>query len=249
VQFCRFAKLVEQLGAHVVLSIQRDLRGVLRSLGPSIEVVDEDSERPADFQSPLASVPHALNLSLSDIPADVPYLFGNPDRVRHWRERLGETGYKVGICWQGSSNKIDLGRSIPLQHFAPLAQVPGVRLISLQKGYGTEQLATLPPQVQVEVPVDGMGPEALQDLVAVMSNLNLVITSDTLVAHLAGALAIPTWIALKQAPDWRWMLEREDSPWYPTAHLYRQKRSGDWDGVFAEIRRDLSSVTGKVAQA
>jgi tetratricopeptide (TPR) repeat protein len=241
VQFCRFAKLVEQLGAHVVLSIQRDLRGVLRSLGPSIEVVDEDSERPADFQSPLASVPHALNLSLNDIPADVPYLFGNPDRVRHWRERLGETGYKVGICWQGSRNKIDLGRSIPLQHFAALAQVPGVRLISLQKGYGTEQLATLPPQVQVEVPIDGMGPEALQDLVAVMSNLNLVITSDTLVTHLAGALAIPTWIALKHAPDWRWMLEREDSPWYPTARLYRQKRSGDWGGVLAEIRQALLS--------
>jgi ADP-heptose:LPS heptosyltransferase len=85
--------------------------------------------------------------------------------------------------------------------------------------------------------------------VALMSNLNLVITSDTLVAHLAGALGIPTWIALKQAPDWRWMLEREDSPWYPTARLYRQKRSGDWNGVLTEIRRDLSSVTGKVTQA
>jgi ADP-heptose:LPS heptosyltransferase len=242
VQFCRFAKLVEQLGARVVLSIQRDLRAVLRSLSPSIEIVDEDSERTdVDFQSPLASVPHALNLLLSDIPADVPYLFGNPDRVRHWRERLGETGYKVGICWQGSRNKIDLGRSIPLQHFATLAQVPGVHLISLQKGYGTEQLATLPPHVHVEVPVDGMGPDALEDLAALMTNLNLVITSDTLVAHLAGALGIPTWIALKQAPDWRWMLEREDSPWYPTAHLYRQKRGGDWDGVFAEIRRALSA--------
>jgi tetratricopeptide (TPR) repeat protein len=241
VQFCRFAKLVEQLGARVVLSIQRDLRGVLRSLGPSIEVVDEDSEQPADFQSPLAGVPHALNLSLSDIPADAPYLFGNPDRVRYWRERLGETGYKVGICWQGSRNKIDLGRSIPLQHFAALAQIPGVRLISLQKGYGTEQLASLPPLVQVETPIDGMGPDALEDLAALMTNLNLVITSDTLVAHLAGALGIPTWIALKHAPDWRWMLEREDSPWYPTARLYRQKRSGDWGGVLAEIRQALLS--------
>lgn len=249
VQFCRFAKVVEQLGARVVLSIQRDLRGVLRSLSPSIEVVDEDSEWPADFQSPLASVPHALDLSLSDIPADVPYLSGDPDRIRHWRARLGENGYKVGICWQGSRNKIDLGRSIPLQHFTVLAQVPGVRLVSLQKGYGTEQLATLPPHVHVEVPVEGMGPDALEDLVALISNLNLVITSDTLVAHLAGALAIPTWIALKQAPDWRWMLEREDSPWYPAARLYRQKLSGDWDGVFSEIRHALLTATGKESQA
>jgi tetratricopeptide (TPR) repeat protein len=244
VQFCRFAKVVEQLGARPVLSVQRDLREVLRSLGPSIEVVDEDDERPADFQCPLASVVQALNLSLSDIPAAVPYLSGDPARIRHWRARLGDDGYKVGICWQGSRNKIDLGRSIPLQQFAALAQIPGVRLISLQKGYGTEQLASLPPQLQVEVPVEGMGPEALLDLVAVISNLNLVLTSDTLVAHLAGALAVPTWIALKQAPDWRWMLEREDSPWYPTVRLFRQLRSGDWGGVLADMRAALLSARG-----
>lgn len=243
VQFCRLAKLVEQLGARVVLSIPKDLCGVLRSLGSSIEVIDEDcTGTEADYQSPLASVPNALDLK--DIPAEVPYLSADPERIRRWRKQLGDGGYKVGICWQGSRNKIDLGRSIPLAQFAGLAQIPGVRLISLQKGYGAEQLQALPPHLKVEAPAAGMGSEALQDLAALMANLDLVVTSDTLVAHLAGALGIPTWIALKYAPDWRWLLDREDSPWYPTARLFRQTRVGDWDAVFERIREALVSRVG-----
>jgi ADP-heptose:LPS heptosyltransferase len=213
---------------------------VLRSLSKSITVTGQGSRPPeVDYRSPLTSVPHALGLT--DVPGEVPYLSADPERIQRWRKQLGDGGYKVGICWQGSRNKIDLGRSIPLLQFAGLAKIPGVRLISLQKGYGAEQLQGLPGHLKVEVPADGMGSEALQDLAALMATLDLVVTSDTLVAHLAGALGIPVWIALKYAPDWRWMLERENSPWYPTARLFRQTRAGDWGGVFDRVSDALIS--------
>src|SRR6185295_3448928 len=132
-------------------------------------------------------------------------------------------------------------RSIPLAEFVPLARVPGVRLISLQKTDGLDQLSALPSGVAIETLGDDFdaGPDAFIDCAAVMSTLDLIITSDTAAAHLAGALGCPTWLVLKHIPDWRWQLDREDSPWYPTMRLFRQPSDGDWRGAFSRVEEEL----------
>jgi hypothetical protein len=185
------------------------------------------------------SLPGILKTTLTTVPARIPYLFLKPALVEPWRNRLIELdGVRVGITWQGNpAFRTDRFRSIPLRCFAPLAQLPGARLISLQKGAGTEQLA----EVQDLFPVTELGSrwEDFADTAAVMSSLDLVIACDTAVAHLAGALGVPLWLALPFASDWRWLLDRCDSPWYPTMRLFRQRGRGDWQGVFQEIEKAL----------
>jgi hypothetical protein len=244
IQFCRYATLLQQRGAHVVLSVQSQLYRLLRTIGPTIEIVAEGAEGPAtDYHCPLLSLPAAFGTTIDSIPASLPYLSAEPQRVMCWRQRLGAEGFKVGICWQGSTGKVDVGRSFPLATLHPLSTIPGVRLISLQKHLGCEQLHTLPAAMQLEVLGDEFdpGPDAFLDTAAVMQSLDLIVTSDTVIAHLSGALARPTWVALKQVPDWRWLLERTDSPWYPTLRLFRQKHAGDWTGVGADLHRALVS--------
>ncbi len=242
IQFCRYARLAQQLGARVLLEVQPVLRRLLRTLSPAVEIVaDLELAAGADYHCPLLSLPMAFRTNIETIPADVPYLAAEPDRVAHWRHRLGAGGYRIGICWQGSTGLVDAGRSFPLAMFRPLAAIPGVRLISLQTHCGTEQLQALPPAMTVEtLGADfDLGPDAFIERAAVMQHLHLVITCDTAVAHLAGALARPTWVVLKRTPDWRWLLERDDSPWYPTHRLFRQRSTGDWHGVFADIHSEL----------
>ncbi|HEY2840447.1 MAG TPA: DUF6165 family protein, partial [Pirellulales bacterium] len=195
-----------------------------------------------DFFIPMASLPNRLGITDRNVPQQVPYVFPDPDRVEHWRAALHPiSGFKVGICWQGSRTyDDDFLRSFPLSHFAPLAEVPSVRLISLQKGFGEEQIAANRDRVPVTI-LDGLdetgGP--LVDTAAVMQHLDLVITCNSAIAHLAGALGVPTWIALSTAAEWHWPRDRSDSPWYPTVRLFRQKTFGDWAGVFAEMREAL----------
>jgi tetratricopeptide (TPR) repeat protein len=244
VQFCRYAKLLEARGARVILAVQETLCTLLRGLGPHIEVIGSSQiPRDYDFHCPLLSLPRALGTRLDSIPAGVPYLRPDPVRVSKWREWLGMEGRLIGIRWQGSTGRADAGRSFPVRHFERLARIPGVRLISLQKGVGVEQLLES-RNWQVEdlgSDFEPPGPDAFLDVVAVMELLELVISSDTSIAHLAGALGRPTWLALKHVPDWRWMLDREDSPWYPTMRLFRQPRPGEWGSVFdrmySEIRK------------
>jgi hypothetical protein len=164
--------------------------------------------------------------------------------IARWKERIGEHGFKVGIAWHGNPKTLDVSKFIALQEFAPLAAIPGVRLISLQYRDGLDQLARLPADVSIEALGDDFnrGPDGFVDTAAVMSSLDLVITCDTSIAHLAGALARPTWIGLKQVPDWRWMLERDDSPWYPTVRLFRQPQAGAWAPVFARMAPELRSM-------
>ncbi len=198
-----------------------------------------------DFQCALMSLPHRLNTVLSSIPNKVPYLAAEEELVARWKERIGEHGFKIGIAWQGNPQApIDQGRSIPLAEFVPLSGLPGVRLISLQKHHGLDQLARLPSDCKIETLGDDFdnGPDAFVDTAAVMESLDLIITSDTSIAHLAGALGRPTWVALKYLPEWRWMLDRDDSPWYPTMRLFRQSERGDWRLVFAAIERELRSL-------
>jgi hypothetical protein len=198
-----------------------------------------------DFHMPLMSLPAALRMSEAAIPADVPYLRAEPERAAAWRERLGQNGFKIGVAWQGRPGvAIDRGRSIPLRCFRPLARLPGLRLISLQKNHGVDQIENLPEGFAVEtLGADfDAGSDAFLDTAAVMEDLDLVITSDTAIAHLAGALGRPVWLVLRHMPDWRWQLMREDSPWYPTARLFRQRRAGEWDEVFERVARELERV-------
>jgi hypothetical protein len=163
-----------------------------------------------------------------------------------WLKRIGAQGFKIGVVWQGNSDpEADQARSMPLTALAPLAGIAGVRLISLQKGFGEEQLSNLPASFRIET-LDAnfdAGPDAFVDTAAVMTCLDLVVTCDTSVAHLAGALAVPVWVALKSDAEWRWMTGRSDSPWYPTMRLFRQTRRGVWSDVFEAMAEELAQLT------
>jgi tetratricopeptide (TPR) repeat protein len=244
IQFIRYAPIVKRHGAAVIVECQKPLVGLLEGCAGVDRLVGQGDDLPAfDVHAPLLSVPGILKTSLVDIPVGIPYLFAKPALVEFWRKRLAELdGFKVGIAWQGSpAYRGDRFRSIPLRCFAALAQIPGVRLISLQKGAGVEQLAEvcdLFAVTDLSAELDERsGP--FMDTAAVMKSLDLVITSDTASAHLAGALGAAVWVALPLAPDWRWLLDRCDSPWYPTMRLFRQTKLGDWQGVFQEIAKAL----------
>jgi hypothetical protein len=154
---------------------------------------------------------------------------------------------KVGIAWQGNPGyAADSQRSMPLEHFVPLSNCPGVRLYSLQKYHGCDQLALLAERL----PIVDLGPSldldaAFVDTAAVMVTLDLVITSDSAMAHLAGALGVKVWVALPYVPDWRWLLDLDDSPWYPTMRLFRQSQPGDWPGVFERIAHELNKLSAQ----
>lgn len=240
-QFCRYAVQVRALGARVVMEAPASLGPLLRGLEGVDEWVYAGQTLPAfDLHCPLLSLPLALGTRVQTIPAQVPYLHAQPERVARWAQRLGPQGFKVGICWQGSTKAVDLGRSFPVTQFEGLSRIAGVRLISLHRGAGETQLAHLPPGMQVETLGDGLDRDgAFLDTAAVMKLCDLVITSDTAVAHLAGALGVQVWLALKHVPEWRWMLGREDSPWYPTMRLFRQRARGDWRSVFEAIEAEV----------
>ncbi len=239
IQFSRYARMAVSLGARIILGVQDPLVRLMKSLGPDI-VVTGWATAPSHIDQHifLLSMPLAFGTVAETIPADIHYLRAEPKRIQYWKQRIGTEGFKVGIAWQGNIHSpADAGRSFPLTAFAGLAAIPGVRLISLQKNNGTEQLHSLPARMQVEVLVEDFdaGSDAFVDTAAVMECLDLVVTSDSAIAHLAGALGRPVWVALQHVSDWRWQLERSDSPWYPTMRLFRQNTRGDWRSVFAAI--------------
>src|SRR5438067_1959538 len=161
---------------------------------------------------PIIVARRCFGTTLESVPNNVPYVLAEPELVTRWRERIGSQGLKVGICWQGNPlGRIDKGRSVPLREFRALARVPDVRLISLQRKHGLEQLANPPDGMRVEtLGAFDEGTDAFVDSAAIMQNRDLIITSDTSVAHVAGALGRPCWVALKHTPDWRWMVKRSD---------------------------------------
>jgi tetratricopeptide (TPR) repeat protein len=242
--FIRYAPLVKQRGGTVIVECQPQLTRLLGSLGGIDFLLSSGDPLPRmDMQAPLGSLPAIFNTTLSTIPAAVPYLFADQALVEHWRKRLMLLGgFKVGIAWQGNpAYAADRQRSIPLKYFAPLAAVEGVQLISLQKWQGADQLETIAsmfPVVELGAIDEASG--AFMDTAAIMRNLDLVVCSDSAVAHLAGALGVPVWLALPVIPDWRWLLKREDSPWYPTMRLFRQIRDQRWPGVFDRLADALA---------
>ncbi|MCI0457583.1 MAG: tetratricopeptide repeat-containing glycosyltransferase family protein [Gemmataceae bacterium] len=238
--FIRYAPLVQARGGRVLVACPALLIPLLSRCRGIDRLLPQEGPLPSfDVYAPLLSLPRLFGTTQATVPAQVPYLFTDPALCTHWREQLpGRQAFTIGIAWQGSPNYHgDRQRSIPLVQFAPLAALPGVQLVSLQKGLGTEQLQGVAGQF----PVLDLGSQldktsgAFAETAAVMQNLDLVITADTAIGHLAGALGVPVWVALPFAPDWRWPLHWEDSPWYPTVRLFRQKEWGHWPEVFARM--------------
>ena len=245
IQFARYVPLLARMGASVTLAVQPRLIPLLSSLSACSRVVAAGGVHgPFDFQCSLHSLPHGFSTTVATIPAEVPYVAADAALVAHWRERIGPDGLKIGISWQGSlTYQADKGRSIPLREFAPLAAVPGVRLISLQRGFGTEQIADVDFGSRIE-PLDERFDQAgaFVDSAALMTVIDLIVSSDTSIPHLAGALARPLFIALRRVPDWRWFLDGDDCPWYPTARLFRQRTMGDWTEVFSRIAAEVRLI-------
>ena len=243
IQFARFLPALTQRGAKLTFLCHPNLMRLFAPLAADFEIVPLiEGGRRFDFQCALMSLPYRLKTT--DLHAEAPYLAAEPALISRWRDRIGARGLKVGLCWQGNpKGKIDQGRSIPLANYAPLASVPNVRLISLQRTHGLDQLQRLPAGMTVETLGDfDTGDDAFVDTAAIMECLDLVITSDTAIPHLAGALGRPAWVALKHVPDWRWMLERSDSPWYRSLKLFRQPASGDWDSVTTAMAEALKGL-------
>ena len=251
IQFCRYLPLLAAQGVSVVFEVMPSLKALLRTLPPAISLVGRGEPLPpVDFYCPLLSLPLAFNTRLDTIPTQVPYLTAELQRTARWMQRLGALrGLRVGVAWQGNLAVEKLiwarGRSIPLTALEPLARLPGVQLVSLQKGPGLEQLRNVPfAERIIDLSADlDRGPDAFLDTAAVVAGLDLVISSDTSVAHLAGALGRPVWTVLAASPEWRWGLERSDSPWYPTMRLFRQTTDGDWNTVVATIAEALQELS------
>lgn len=237
IQFSRYLPCLAELGAEVTFLCRKSMHRLLRSLNCPIRLVDAlDPGATFVAQSALMSLPRGFQTTLDTIPARVPYLYAEPDRVAKWGDRIGSDGFRIGICWSGNAHS-NLQRSIPLASFAPLAAIPGVRLVGLKKDQGPLEVETKGHRFVVES-LGGdfdAGPDSFIDCAAVMASLDLVVTSDTSVAHLAGALGRPVLLALRYAADWRWLRDRDDSPWYPTMRLFRQARKGDWEEVLERI--------------
>ena len=249
-QFIRFAPLLRAYAERVVFSCPRPLMSLFADSGLVDEVVpiefDSDSLSPDAVWLPLMSIPGVLGLAENSFSRTVPFLPVDPHRCSFWRERLWQGSTRaspdvlIGLNWQGNpehEKTTSRGRSIPLQAFEPLASLPGVRFISLQKGYGSEQLQTCSFRhrfVDCQDAIDAAWD--FEDAAALMACCQVVISSDTSAAHLAGAICAPVWMPLKRIPEWRWGIEGSTTPWYPTARLFRQQQDGDWSGPVAEMR-------------
>ncbi len=246
-QFTRYVPLVARRGGRVALECQPRLKHFFEGRGEVAAVIGRGEPLPEfDLHAPLLSLPRILGTTLKTIPSQAGYIAARADLAERWKAKLPPPGgLRVGLCWQGNKNyPSDHARSIPLEKFRPLLEAPGASFVSLQKGYGEEQIARAGLAGRIADPSAEMdaGPDAFADTAAIIHNLDLVVTSDTAVAHLAGAMGKPVWTLLAFVPDWRWMLEREDSPWYPTMRLFRQRRPGDWEGVMARAKEALAGL-------
>ncbi|MGE4014010.1 MAG: tetratricopeptide repeat protein, partial [Alphaproteobacteria bacterium] len=245
VQFVRYLPMLKARGAKILFRAHAALLPLLRDLGAidrllPIEGQAEFDER-IDFHAPLLDLPHLFATTLETVPAEIPYLRVDPARVAAWRAAIPADGYKIGIVWAGNpANPNDRLRSCALANFAPLAGLPGVALYALQKGDASLQIkgATF-PIVDLAARSNDFA-----DTAAAIESLDLVISVDTAIVHVVGALGRPAWVLLHQVPDWRWMLGRDDSPWYPSLRLFRQTERGNWSGVFEQVEAALRHDAG-----
>lgn len=240
-QFIRYSAPLSAKGARVLVDVPPKMYALLRTV-PGVTGVGGADLSDYDCFAPLLSLPALFGTTLETIPWSGAYLKADTCRIESWRQKLAaQPGYKIGIAWQGNPDfPGDHYRSAPLAMFAPLAALPDVTLVSLQKGPGSEQVRTAGFRV-VELRDFDTGADAFADAAAVIQSLDLVLTSDTAIAHLAGALAAPCWLALQFSANWRWLTGRDDSPWYPSLRLFRQRQFHEWADVFARMTAELAS--------
>jgi tetratricopeptide (TPR) repeat protein len=246
IQFARYAPLVAAQGASIVLEAHPLLKAVMSSIANVSHVVATDEPLPAfDAHCPLMSLPLAFATELATIPATVPYLSPPVERVAKWKNRLPHAGApRIGIVWAGSAaHRNNHNRSIALTEFVRILSTPDVQFVCLQKDLTGTDLEMLHRHGRVTV----FGDEIVDfaDTAAIITMLDLVVSVDTSVAHLAGALGRPVWVLLPFSADYRWLIDREDSPWYPSARLLRQHQVGNWDGVLERLQRELLRFTGR----
>lgn len=241
IQFCRYASIVQSLGARVILEVHHPLIGLMQELnGVDVCVALGDALPDFDYHCPLLSLPLALQTDLETIPAKTSYLNAKPERVESWRQKLGpKTRLRVGMVWSGNpAHAIDYNRSIPLASWFNHADL-GVEWVSLQKEVRESDRLVLGMQGLRHF---GAELQDMGDTAALCELMDVVVSVDTSVAHLSAALGCPTWVLLPKVPDWRWLLGRNDSPWYPSVRLYRQTVDGDWSDVFARLCVDLAEM-------
>jgi len=245
-QFARYATVAAAVGGKVVLLVAKPLARLLRSVPGVSAVIDDPADLPPhDCHLPLLSMARLIGTSFDTIPPNVPYLRADPAEVERWKARLSHLpGLKIGLVWSGAPRShdreawlMDRRRSVPLADLAPLSTIAGISLISLQLGPGAEQARPLPPGIQLFDPMDDVGDFA--DTAAIVKALDLVISVDTSVAHLAGGLRVPVWVLVRSDADWRWPRGQRHSPWYPSATIFRQDQPGNWSPVIAEVAECL----------
>ncbi len=238
-QFVRYAPLVKRLGGNVLLECPTELQRLLKNCAGVAEILEAGASMPHfDVQASLLSLPAILKTTLASVPATIPYLYADAALVESWRTELRQySGFRIGIIWQGNPKfglpeyrAVDKSRSFALSNFEPLARLQGAQLFSLQKGYGREQLPACQSRFGIVDLSDRLGD--FMDTAAAMMNLDLIISLESAPAHLAGALGRSVWTVLPYAGCWRWLQNRDDSPWYPTMRLFRQSTPGNWGEVF-----------------
>lgn len=243
-QFCRFIPQLQKLAPHITLECPASLVPLLRQLPGLATVVPQGPDLPEDAWGcdcylPLMSLPHVLHAGLEDLPGTMPYLKAPAERLPWWQQQLGRRrGLRVGLAWAGNpAHPNDRWRSCPPADMAVLGEIRGVEFISLQ----------LPPSAP-PLPLRNLAADIgdFADTAAIVAELDLVISVDTAIIHLAGALGRPAWLLLAADADWRWLRERQDSPWYPSLRLYRQKMPGQWLPVLEAVAKDLSNLAGGV---
>jgi tetratricopeptide (TPR) repeat protein len=244
-EFCRYVPLAAERARATVLVATPETRRLLTTLHPAVPVIGAEDGVPAhDVQCPIPSLPRAFGTTLDTVPGTTPYLRADPEAAGRWRERLaGLGGLRVGLVWAGNAGyAYDRFRSVPFAMFTRLLGQPGVSFVSLQKGPPAAELRALPAGARVHDWTDELADMA--DTAALVDGLDLVISVDTSVVHLTGALGKPVWMLNRFDSEWRWMLGRDDSPWYPTLRQFRQSQPGDWADVFARVAAALAELVG-----
>jgi tetratricopeptide (TPR) repeat protein len=249
IQFARYATVVRDMGAKVILQCAPVLMDLLRTVEGVSEVLPNTAptKQPFDVHIPMATLPLVLKTRLDNIPAKTPYISADPARAAQWKEKLDAAAggqLKVGIAWAGSPLHLnDRARTSGLAEFAPLAEIQDVTFFSMQKGERSKDAKNPPEGMKIVDLTDDI--KDFQDTAAMVENLDLVISVDTSVVHLAGALGKPVWVMMAYGPDWRWLLEREDSPWYPTMRIVRQPRVKAWGEAFGRARGMLGEFAAR----
>lgn len=252
-EFIRYAKVAKDLGARkVIVAVQKPLMAIMAELPYIDQLITLDQQPPYfDYHAPLLSMPYLTKTTLNTVPNEIPYLHISQDHVEKWKHILSDDhNFKIGICWQGNPNYATpflraavAAKSMRLAEFLPIMHLEGVTVYSLQKTTGTDQLDNLPIETPFVIFDDAFDADnnRFRDTAALIKNLDLVITIDTSICHLAAGLGVPTWNLLPNPPDWRWMLNCDNTPWFGNMRLFRQPKPGDWKSVIQKVVTELKA--------